>query len=163
MKPTLLLAILLAALWSPSAYPQSPEPAQTSPTSADAEVLKAVDEFYKAFLAGDIETVTRMTADDYLQTDVNGQVQDKAAWLAHYYEPMVRGVKAGTFKWEVFERKDIKVRRYGDVAVLIGRTRLKRNGPNSVARELRFTQVWVKREGRWQRAVFHNALLPESR
>ena len=95
-----------------------------SPTGVDAEVLKAVDQFYKAFLAGDIEIVKRMTADDCLQTDVNGQVQDKAAWLAQYYEPIVRGMKAGTFKWEVFEREDIKVRRYGDVAVLIGRIRI---------------------------------------
>ena len=47
-----------------------------SPTGVDAEVLKAVDQFYKAFLAGNIETVKRMTADDYLQTDVNGQVHD---------------------------------------------------------------------------------------
>jgi ketosteroid isomerase-like protein len=115
-----------------------------SRTPADTEVLSAVDRFYDAFLAGDVETVKRMTADDYLQTDVNGRIQNKLAWLAEYYMPIVEHMKAGQFRWEVFERRDIQVRRYGDVAVLIGVTKLKNSNPTTPPnaakpRELRFT------------------------
>ena len=163
MKLILLLALLLVTIWSSPAHAQSRDHKRNSHTGTEAEVLNAADRFYDAFLAGDIETVKRMTADDYLQTDVNGRVQDKAAWLAEYYEPIVRRMKAGA-QMGGLRRSDIQVRRYGDVAVLIGRTTLKGSGGGSeVARELRFTQVWVKRHGQWQRAVFHNAYLPESK
>ncbi len=160
MKRILLLYVFLLSLGCSISQAQSPNNKQASRKSADTEVLKAVDKFYDAFLAGDVETVRRMTAEDYLQTDVNGKVQDKSAWLAEYYMPIVERMKARQFKWDVLERKDSQVRRYGNVAVLIGRTTLKgSNAPK--ARELRFTQVWVKRNGDWQRAVFHNAWLPE--
>ena len=87
--------------------------------------------------------------------------------MTEYYMPIVERMKAGQFRWEVFERNDVQVRRYGDVAVLIGVTKLKNSNPTKPStatkpRELRFTQVWVKRKGQWQRAVFHNAWLPQS-
>jgi len=166
MRRIILLFIFVLSINCFISQAQSPKKKQASKTSTDAEVLKAVDKFYDAFRAGDIETVKRMTADDYLQTDVNGKVQDKLAWLAEYYVPIVERMKAGKFRSEVFERSDIQVRRYGDVAVLIGITKLKSSDPTkppnaAKPRVLRFTQVWVKRHGQWQRAVFHNAWLPE--
>ena len=160
MKKILLLYVFLLLIGCSISQAQSPDKKQASRKSADAEVLKAVDKFYDAFLAGDVETVKRMTAEDYLQTDVIGKVQDKSAWLAEYYMPIVERMKAGQFKWDVFERKDIQVRRYGNVAVLIGRSTFK-GSDDAKAGELRFTQVWVKRDGDWQRAVFHNAWLPK--
>ncbi len=160
MKRTIQLSLLLIAIVCPVSLAQSPNEKQTSTAASEVEVLQAVDRFYEAFLAGDIATVEHLTADDYIQTDVYGKVQDKAAWLAEYYKPIVAGMKTGEFKWELFERKIEQIRLYGNVAVLIGRTRLAtKTSPKP--RELRFTQVWVKRGGEWQRAVFHNAALPE--
>lgn len=161
MKPIAHICILILIVGCSISQAQSRDNKRSPKSSAEAEVVKAVDKFYDAFVAGDIATVERMTADDYLQTDVNGKVQDKAAWLAEYYRPMVERMKAGQFKWEIFGRDDIQVRLFGNVAVLIGRTKLKGTG-GAKLRELRFTQVWVKRNGEWQRAVFHNAWLPES-
>jgi len=43
--------------------------------------MAAADRFYKAFLSGDEDVVSRITSENYLQTDVNGHVQDKKAWL----------------------------------------------------------------------------------
>ena len=156
----LLIYVFLLSIGCSVSQAQSSDNKQASRKSAESEVLKAVDKFYDAFLAGDVETVKRMTAEDYLQTDVNGNIQDKSAWLAEYYLPIVERMKTGKWKWDVFERKDIQVRRYGNVAVLIGRTTFKFSD-DAKASEIRFTQVWVKRHGNWQRAVYHNAWLPE--
>ncbi len=156
MKRIILLFIFLLSINCSVSQAQSPNNKQASRTSAESEVLKAVEKFIDAFVAGDVETVKRMTAEDYLQTDVNGKVQDKSAWLAEYYLPLVERMKTGQLKWDVYERKDIQVRRYGNVAVLIGQTTFKTSDAPK-ASELRFTQVWVKRHGNWQRAVYHNA------
>lgn len=161
MKPRIQLSFLFITIACCVSLAQSPDQRQSSTAPSEAEVQQAVDRFYEAFLAGDIATVEHMTADDYLQTDVNGKVQDKGAWLAEYYRPIVAHMKTGEFKWEVFERKVEQVRLYGNVAVLIGRIRIATKlSPKPV--EFRFTQVWVKRNGEWQRAVLHNALPPET-
>ncbi len=54
-------------------------------SSAKAEVLSALAERDKAFVAGDETKVAQSMADDYLQTDIWGNVQDKQAWLDEYY------------------------------------------------------------------------------
>ncbi len=159
MNRKLLVCVFLLHLVGSVSLAQSSD-RQSSKISDEAEVRKAVDKFYEAFLAGDLETVKRMTAEDYLQTDVNGKVQNKSAWLDEYYLPIIAQMKTGQFKWDAFERKNIQLRRYGKVAVLIGRTAFKDSGSGKT-RELCFTQVWIKRDGEWQRAVFHNAWLPE--
>src|SRR5215471_5329804 len=101
---------LMTSLWfvtSLFAAAQNPPgiiPAQ-SPTTADlnkgaeAEILAAVAGRDKAFLAGDEKTVARFIAEDYLQTDVLGHVQDKSAWLKQYFEPIAAGIKSGEFRW----------------------------------------------------------------
>jgi len=109
MKRIIQMCVFLLSSVCFISQAQSPSNQPTSKTSTDTEVLRAVDRFYDAFLAGDIETVKGMTADDYLQTDVNGRVQNKVAWLAEYYVPIVEQMKAGQFRWEVFERRDIQV------------------------------------------------------
>lgn len=159
MKRILLLYIFLLSIGCSMSQAQSSSEKRVPGKSSDAEVLKAVDKFYDAFLAGNVETVKSMTAEEYLQTDVLGRVQDKSAWLAEYYMPIVERMKAGKFKWEVFERRDIQVRRYGSVAVVIGLTRFKGSNDAKTV-ELRFTQVWLKTKRNWQRVVFQNAWIP---
>ena len=47
-------------------------------SSAKAEVLAALAERDKAFVAGDETKVAQVMSEDYLQTDVSGHVQDQA-------------------------------------------------------------------------------------
>lgn len=59
-------------------------------------------------------------ADEYLQTDIAGYIQDKTAWLNEYFKPLAELIKAGKFRWEVFDEKDVQIRTYGNTAVVIG-------------------------------------------
>jgi ketosteroid isomerase-like protein len=139
--------------------------------SAEGELRAAMAERLKASIEGDTEKIASSMTDDYLQTDISGYVQDKATWLNEYFKPLAELIKAGKFRWEVYERKDEQVRIYGDCAVVIGALDLKGSGarptpqhtwvaaPNaSFSGTLRFTHVYVKRKGKWLLAVLHNQL-----
>lgn len=65
-------------------------------------------------------SVVSVLADEYLQTDVNGRVQDKKAWLDEYYKPLSRKMRSGEFRWDAFARSDMKTRVFNDVVVVIG-------------------------------------------
>ena len=131
--------------------------------SAESEVQMASDIYYRAFYTGDVDTVKRMTRDDYLQTDVFGNVQDKSHWLAEYYLPLAERIRTGGLKLDIVKSTDVRIRRYRNVAVITGRTTLKNSAVSGEAqpRDIRFTQVWVKINGQWQRGVYHNAFVPE--
>ena len=143
-------------------------------SSAKAEVLAALAERDKAFVAGDETKVAQFMSEDYLQTDVSGNVQDKRAWLNDYYRPMVPWLKSGKTSWVTFDRSDIVVRELGDTVVVAGKQTIKHIGvdpwnPTDVTpadsprppRSLRFTHVWIKRGGAWRLAVVHNAIPTE--
>ena len=168
MRATCIASLLIAL--ATAAYAQVP----ATKSGVEAEVLAAVAERDKVFVAGDENAVARLMADDYLQTDAVGHVQDKATWLKEYFEPIAAKIKSGEWHWEVFTKTDLQVRDFGNVAVVIGVLSLKTNmhwtgkewqpseqNKDRPPREMRFTQVWVKRDGGWKMAVVHNMYLPE--
>jgi len=91
------------------------------PAALEAGLRAAMAELRKASLAGDTERVANLMADEYLQTNVSGQVQDKSAWLAEYFKPLAALIKAGTLHWETYENEDVRIRIFGDAAVVIGK------------------------------------------
>ena len=143
-------------------------------SSAKAEVLAALAERDKAFVAGDETKVAQFMSEDYLQTDVSGNIQDKQAWLNEYYRPMAPLLKSGETRWVTFQRSDIVVRDLGDTMVVAGKQTIKHVGINPWNPEvttppdsprapltLRFTHGWIKRGGAWKLAVVHNAIPTE--
>jgi len=140
-------------------------------SSSEAELWAAMDERRKASLEGNSERIASSMADEYLQTDISGYVQDKTAWLNEYFKPLAELITAGKFHWEVYEQKDLQLRMYGDSAVVMGRLEVKGSGarptpqhtwladPNaSFSGTLRFTHVYIKRNGKWLLAALHNAV-----
>ena len=122
---------------------------------SEHKVLDAANSFYSAFLAGNEEIVESLTADDYVQTDIFGHVQDKSTWMREYYQPLAARFRSGEERWDGFAREDIRVQLYGSTAVLLGKMTL---GPRAHTSSLRFTQVWVERDGIWKRAITHNSI-----
>jgi len=145
----------------------------TSTSSPEAELHAAMAERLKASIEGDTEKIESLTADEYVQTDIFGYVQDKSAWLNEYFRPLAGLIKAGKFRWEVYDERDVRIRMLGDTAVVIGSMTLKGSGAkpaghtweaspqSSVGANLRFTRVWINRNGRWFLAAVHNAGLLE--
>src|SRR5215472_12343213 len=90
-------------------------------SSAKAEVLAALAEQDKAFLAGDETKVAQIKSEDYIQTNIRGKVQDKETWFKEYFGPMAPLLRSGETRFTTFERSDIVVRDFGDTIVVVGK------------------------------------------
>ena len=140
--------------------------------SSEAELRAVRAERLKASLEGDSSKAASLMTDEYIQTDISGHVQDKATWFKEYFDPVATLIKAGKFRWEVYEQKDLQFRVYGDSAVVMGVLEAKGTGARwvpqthtwaadpsaSFSGTLRFTHVYIKKNGRWLLAALHNAV-----
>jgi hypothetical protein len=139
--------------------------------AAESELRAMMEECRQASLQGDTERIANCLADEYRQTDISGYVQDKTTWLNEYFKPLAELIKAAKFRWEIYARKDMQFQMYRDCAVVMGALELKGSGarptpehtwvpdPNaSFSGTLRFTHVYIKRNGKWLLAALHNQL-----
>jgi hypothetical protein len=139
-----------------------------SPAS-DTEFRAAVAKWHQAMIDGDESVVDSLTAKEYAQTDILGHVQDKPAWMAEYFRPLAALIKVGKFRWERYDEHDVHVTMLRDTAVVTGELAMKGTGAKftqgkweeapgtSIEGTLRFTRVWVKRDGSWLLVALHNS------
>ena len=142
-------------------------------TSGEGELRATMEDCRKAGVDGDIEKMAACLTDDYHQTDISGDVQDKQTWLNEYFKPLAELIKSGKFRWETYERTDVQIRIHGNCAVVIGALRLKgvgaRPGPQHawvpdpeyvLQGTLRFTHVYLRENGKWRLTALHNQMPP---
>jgi ketosteroid isomerase-like protein len=132
---------------------------QGSASSLSERVMASEREWSKAFLRHDLETISQLLSDDFVGIDGRGVVSDKAAELEEAKAPPP-GTTAPILVGE--ELSDIRVRVYGDTAVLtaINSARFSSRGEVSTVRYRR-TTVWVQREDRWRCVSFHGSRILE--
>jgi len=98
-------------------------------------------EWNVAFQTKHVAFLKKLLADEYLGTDSDGNVYTKAQELANVKEASITSVALS----------EMTVRGYGDTAVVTGvktmHYTLKRK---EVVGPFRFTDVFVRRDGRWQ-------------
>jgi len=151
MKRTLII-IAVALLFSAMAAGQT----ASKKTSANAQLEQALMQMERdwsaAYLSHDTAVVARILADDYLGTDGRGVMTDKAQ--------EIEDARAADANRKVLSEfiDDMKVRLYGDTAIVNGRTteKLEINGKELIT-QYRRTDVFVKRNGRWQCVSFHGS------
>ena len=109
----------------------------------EEEILKLEKEFTQAIVKNDAEAIGRFLADDWVIIDVDGGMIDKARFLGV--------IKSGNLSHEMMESDDVRVRVYGDSAVVTGLTRTVGNFMGQAfSTQERATDVFVRRDGRWQ-------------
>jgi ketosteroid isomerase-like protein len=138
------------------AKPAESKPAATGTASAEQDLLKLEREWLDAYIKGDAAVLERIEADDFSITYAGGEVLTKAQELANLK------ANASANASIKFDTEGTKVRLYGDTAVLTGAVnqRLTDNGTERVMR-YRYTDVWVKRNGRWQVAASQLTRIPD--
>lgn len=140
MRNSLLLStLLLSAL---TLIGTSASFAQSNP---EEEVRQAMADNVNAQIHRDAAALQRQYADDYYRIGVTGRVWDKAAYMK-----AVMGPEGGQSR--KLDRSDVKIRIFGNVAVATGFGSLSGEG-NSAPRTSQFLEVWVKRNGNWQKTV----------
>jgi ketosteroid isomerase-like protein len=131
-----LVAQLSAGLWG-----QSVSPASVS--SDPVEAIRALENARNVAIArGDVAALDRMTSDDYTFITTGGQLRTKADVLKEF--------SRNAFKYEYRQMADLKIRVYGDAAVVTGCSvqTLQENGTDK-GDVYRFTRVYIRQKGHW--------------
>jgi len=132
-----VVAVMLSSCWVAQA-----QKANDSSLSTEEQIKSIEEERNRAILSGDAATIDRMTADDYTFITLRGELRTKAE--------IVKGFKSGAFKYESRTISELKVRAYGETAVVTGRSMQKgeENGKD-YSGDYRFTRVYVRDKGHW--------------
>ena len=112
-------------------------------------LFRALDE---AFIKKDRAAYERMLADDYVYIHSNGSVTNKTEEIAE--------TMSADQKWTASKLDNLKVRIYGDVAVVTGVQTLTGSAKGYVSGARRITDLWVRRNGRWQNVGGQTTLIP---
>ena len=129
---------------------QAQTPAQTKSGSVEQELIRLENEWADAWVKRDVAFFNQIIADNYTWTSPWGEVWTKAQDLAL--------LKSGQDVIKSWLLADMKVRVYGDAAVVTGRNTVKETYKGEdVSGQNRWTHTWVKRAGRWQCVAAHSS------
>jgi ketosteroid isomerase-like protein len=151
IAPTIALALLLAH----SAHGQGSgaRAATAGPTTATARtLLRLEDDWTRGVVRRDTAMFRRLLATGFVYTE-NADVMGK--------EEVIRGV-VGDDRVERAENHEMKVHDFGTTAVVTGILQLVGKGKaGPFDRRYRFTDSWMRRDGRWQIIAAQDYLLPK--
>ena len=138
-----------------------PAPAACQPkvaaSKAEEEVRKLEREWLDAYEKRDADAMNRIVADDFMITFPNGSLQTKPQLMAE-----IRQARKPTDLAPKFSTEDVKARMYGDTVILTGRVVTQvRRGDNDVREQSRYTDTYVKKDGRWQVVASHLSSVAE--
>ena len=141
----LLVSILLALLVV------SPGAAQ-APSATDQTVLKLDRELIDALFTKDRTAFEPLLADDYVYIHSNGTVANREEEIAQ--------TMASDVKWTASKLSGLKIRVYGDAAIVTGTLTHTGSAKGYVGGARLVTHLWVKRNGRWQTVGGQSTVVP---
>ena len=140
--------VVVAAVFGVATLTAASARAQGAATASVEEQIKKMEkDRAAAVVKADVATLEGLTSDDYVLINANGQVSNKAETMSN--------IKTGKIKLTANEVSDMKVRVYGDSAVVTGKSTAK-GSINGVELKgpVMFTRVYVKKNGKWQAVAF---------
>lgn len=152
MKQIILVVAIVCATYLLAPAQTAREKTNDS-DNTEQVILGLEKEGREATLKNDIEANDRLLADNWVNVNTDGSVTTKAK--------LMELLKDGSFKIMSIDNDEVMVRLFGDAAVVTGLSTTKRAGQDSevVTRQVRFTRVYAKRQGRWQVVSAHNTLI----
>ncbi len=123
---------------------------------ADDEVLKTEIRRFEAMTQNDWEVLEEVLAEDLVYTHSNAKVDSKTQYIAD--------LKAGKVKYNTIKPEDVKVRIFnnGSLGIITGKAIVEvTQNEQSTTNNLRYTDVYVKRKGKWQLVSWQSTKIPE--
>jgi ketosteroid isomerase-like protein len=149
MKSILMVAVLTITVCS-SVFGEPKDRSDKQGRDVEQTVMRIEKEMLDALLKGDVSASERYIAETYVFTGPDGLVQDKAQSIAD--------VKSGDLKLQSASLDDPKVRVYGDTAIVTyGSNDKGTYKGKDISGKTRWTDVFVKRNGRWQLVSGHGS------
>ena len=147
MRLRLLCIFSLLLLAAPMALAQA--------AADESKILAMENAWNQAQLHHDAKAMDSLVADSYVNTESDGSVQNKAEFLASIKDK-------AAYHAETMSNSDVKVRLYGNVAVVTGAYRAKGVASGKpFDNRGRFTDTWLLLNGRWQCVASHASHIPK--
>jgi len=142
MKKLLFVAVLAVVCLLP-AWAQ---------TAAEKELIKLENDWSTAVMKHDAKALESLYATEYIATDATGKTYNKAEAIKADASPNTVVTS--------FVLSDLKVHIYGQTGVVTGVNTIKATSDGKdVSGGYRFTDVFVKRDGRWQCVATQGTLI----
>jgi uncharacterized protein (TIGR02246 family) len=120
-------------------------------TGVEQELIKLEKESGDSFITHDPTAFANLTTDDYTGTMPDGTVLTKAQ--------VIEAIKSSEVKITSIVDDELRVRVYGNAAVVTGRltTKIQVEGVGEITSQERFTDTWIRQDGSWKCAAGHNS------
>ena len=137
-------------------------------TTQVQEILRQEEQLADAKRTLDLDALNRIYADELLMTGVLGEPTCTKAAVIDEARRGVAQRDSAVAGGQAFEtscdNEDVTVATHGDTAIANYRFVVKFTGPNvDVHRRYRTTNVWIKRDGRWQIIAAHTAFVLDAK
>ena len=130
-------------------------PLHAQPNADATEAVKTAElARFKAMTTNDLPALEKALGDDLIYTHSNAAVDTKASYVG--------SIRSGALKYVSVEPSEMKVRVYGTTAVITAMAKVTSisNG-QTMNNQLRYTDVWVLRDGRWQMVGWQSTRMPQ--
>jgi ketosteroid isomerase-like protein len=112
-------------------------------------LIKLQNEWATARIKGDVAFLERLYAKEFRITAMDGSVVDRARDIDVF--------ASGEMKPQAINDEDMKVAVYGETAIVTGIEDVKGTYKGNYGEfALRFTNVFIRRDGRWQMVTHHS-------
>ena len=153
MKSNFLIATLIVAA-SSLASGQMAGKQKFRNIKVEQELKKVEEEWANAYMRHDAAPLERILADEFITVGSNGQ--------SHGKTQDIEELKSDSATYEYSTPYDLDIRVYGDMAVVVGRTKERGHydSGRQFTNEYRWTDIFVKRQGRWRCIAAQVASIP---
>ena len=155
-RTTVAAALIALGVIGQTTHAQTRSATQASSTAAaERELYRIEDAWAQAVVRRDAKALGRLIAPRWVYSDESG-LMDRDAGIAAF----VSGTDTVTEASNAGMRASV----YGNAAVVTGILRMKGRGPNGpFDRRYRYTDTWVRMDGRWQAVASQDYLIPEGK
>jgi ketosteroid isomerase-like protein len=152
MKPTLVIVLFMIGIASVVLGQTTSLKADRGSTK-EQELMQREHAWTEAFKNRDPAVLNSMLADDFIFTDDEGHVYSKAQYIAAVTQAI---------KVDSYGIADHTVRVYGDTGIVAGRWTGKMTiDGKDASGAFRYTDTFVKRQGRWQVVASQDTRIPK--
>jgi hypothetical protein len=117
------------------------------------EISRLEDGRIEAMLKNDFSALDKLLANDLVYTHSSAKVDSKASFI--------ESLRSGNTHYKKIDRHDVEVRVHDTTAIVIGGAHISVTvGGKDKEIDLRYSEVWLKREGAWQFALWHATPIP---
>lgn len=129
--------------------------ALAQPKGDAAEAVKAAElARFRAMTSNDVPALEASLGDDLIYTHSSAAVDTKASYVG--------SIRSGALKYVSIEPSEMKVRVYGTTAVITAMAKMTTiSKGETLNNQLRYTDIWVLRDGRWQMVGWQSTRIPQ--